>query len=674
MQLTAFAHGIMMLLLLAVVRNDLLNDWRRSLPADTPNFFFINIPPDEHQAFTKFLEERGAQHARARPMVRARMTHINGKPIDDIKFATRRGREFANRDQNITWAEALGRDNEITAGRWFTPEDFGKPLVSVSTEYMEEMNLKLGDELQFDIAGETRTAQDIERARGEVGQLPAELLPDVRAGPARGLAGHLDDGGAPRRPTTRKPSPTWCGASRASRCSTSTTCCARCARSSTRPWPPCRASSCSRCMAGLVVLIAAVQASREERRYESAMLRTLGANRSTVLKGLLAEFAALGVLSGTLAAAGASIAGVYIATQVLQIPVHAGPVGVDLRPGGRRLASLPRGLAGHAFGGEPAARAHLAERVMAKADRSRAGRWWAGTTRACSRTRPTRWPSPTSSAAIRIRGSSKRSRASRRTNSTIRAAQGDFWFDYVADIGDGWNPTYAIADAIAQPELTLRTAARGEDASRPRAGVRRRRGLSLSHAHANTTCAPKLLTRMAFAGRAHPDVFAIPGNHDWYDSLVAFSRTFCRPERGFAGCPTRQTRSYFALQLPANWWLLAIDLQLGADLDEPQVQYFQKVAARMDDAARLIFCVPEPRWILEDAYPSHSSYEELSSTRFLEEKVFKRKARVFLTGDLHFYKRHENAEGIQKITSGGGGAFLHPDARAGDAKSCAMDS
>ena len=70
--------------------------------------------------------------------------------------------------------------------------------------------------------------------------------------------------------------------------------------------------------------------------------------------------------------------------------------------------------------------------------------------------------------------------------------------------------------------------------------------------------------------------------------------------------------------------------------------------------------MPEPRWILEDAYPRHSSYEELSSTRFLEEEVFKRKARVFLTGDLHFYKRHENAEGIQKITSGGGGAFLHP--------------
>jgi hypothetical protein len=80
----------------------------------------------------------------------------------------------------------------------------------------------------------------------------------------------------------------------------------------------------------------------------------------------------------------------------------------------------------------------------------------------------------------------------------------------------------------------------------------------------------------------------------------------------------------------------------------------------MDDAARLIFCVPEPRWILEDVYPGHTNYEELASTRFLEEQVFRRKARVYLTGDLHFYKRHENADGVQKITSGGAGAFLHP--------------
>ncbi len=241
------------------------------------------------------------------------------------------------------------------------------------------------------------------------------------------------------------------------------------------------------------------------------------------------------------------------------------------------------------------------------------------------------------------------------------AATGDFWFDYVSDIGDGWNSTFAIADAIARPMLEV--AAIGSERVATQAGKVLVFGGDEVYPYPSRNeyeVRTETPYAHAFAGRAHPDVFAIPGNHDWYDSLVAFSRTFCRPERGFAGCRTRQARSYFALRLPANWWLLAIDLQLGADLDEPQVQYFQQVARQMDPAAKLIFCVPEPRWILEDAYPTHSSYEELTSTRFLEEKVFKRHARVFLTGDLHFYKRHENEAGVQKITSGGGGAFLHP--------------
>jgi hypothetical protein len=239
--------------------------------------------------------------------------------------------------------------------------------------------------------------------------------------------------------------------------------------------------------------------------------------------------------------------------------------------------------------------------------------------------------------------------------------EGDFWLDYVADIGDGWNSTYAIADAIGKPELELKHEGVTEATRAGRVLVFGGDEVYPYPSRSEYEVRTETPYRLAFAGREQrPDVFAIPGNHDWYDSLVAFSRTFCRPERGFAGCATRQTRSYFALKLPANWWLVAIDLQLGADLDEPQVKYFQSVAARMDPDARLIFCVPEPRWILRDAYPAHSSYDETSSTLFLEEQVFKRKARVYLTGDLHFYKRHENAEGIQKITSGGGGAFLHP--------------
>jgi putative ABC transport system permease protein len=352
-QLTAFAHGIMMLLLLAVVRNDLLNDWRRSLPADTPNFFFINIPPDEHRAFDQFITERGAQRARALPMVRARMTHINGKPVDTLKFATPRGHEFANRDQNITWAETLGRDNEITEGKWFSAEDAGKPLVSISIEYQREMNLKLGDTLEFDIAGESRSAtiSSVRKVKWDSFQpnfflmFAPGLLDDMQG--TWMTAAHLDAA----NPKTiadlvrRFPSVSVFNVDDLLRQVRSVIDKALAAVQSVFLFT---------LLAGLVVLIAAVQASREERRYESAMLRTLGANRSIVLKGLLAEFAALGILSGLLASAGASIAGVYVAKRVLQIPYTPDPwVWVYGLAGGGLLVCLAGWLATRSVVNQP---------------------------------------------------------------------------------------------------------------------------------------------------------------------------------------------------------------------------------------------------------------------------------------------------------------------------------
>jgi len=323
-QLTAFALGLMMLLLLTVVRNDLMTDWRRSLPPDTPNFFFVNIPADQNQQFAQFLTERGAQDVRVRPMVRARMTHINGKPVADITFATPRGRGFADRDQNITWSADLNRDNEITAGKWFTPEDAGKPLVSVSTEYQQELGLKIGDSLQFDIAGETQTARVSSVRKVKWDSFQPNFFLIFAPGLLDGTQGtymtavHMDA----RNPKTigdlvrHFPSVSVFNVDDLLGQVRSIINKALAAVQAVFAFTLC---------AGLVVLIAAVQASREERRFESAMLRTLGAHRRTVLKGLLAEFATLGVLSGLLASAGASIAGVYVARRVLQIPYTADP-------------------------------------------------------------------------------------------------------------------------------------------------------------------------------------------------------------------------------------------------------------------------------------------------------------------------------------------------------------
>jgi hypothetical protein len=228
---------------------------------------------------------------------------------------------------------------------------------------------------------------------------------------------------------------------------------------------------------------------------------------------------------------------------------------------------------------------------------------------------------------------------------------GDFWIDYVADVGDGWNSTYAIADALSTENLHDTQAGQvlifGGDQVYP---------YPSRDAYARRTEAPY---QAAFEGRTLPDVYAIPGNHDWFDSLIAFSRTFCRPGRGFAGCKTRQTRSYFALHLPQDWWLVGIDLQLGADFDEPQLRYFREVAAQMSPSAKVILCVPEPQWIYECAYPEYEHYSARTLAYF-ETEVLVRKPLLTLTGDLHFYKRHTSEEGVHKVVAGGGGAFLHP--------------
>src|SRR6185436_1445267 len=165
---------------------------------------------------------------------------------------------------------------------------------------------------------------------------------------------------------------------------------------------------------------------------------------------------------------------------------------------------------------------------------------------------------------------------------------------------------------------------------------------------------------------AHPRVFAIPGNHDWYDSLVAFTRLFtARP--WFAGWRTRQKRSYFALKLPHNWWLLGTDVQLGSDIDKPQMQYFERLVSEMKkqsaetgEESRIILCHAEPHWIRAAQYGGLDPNYNESNLKLLEKRLGKGVA-VFIAGDLHHYRRHEAEDkSTQKITAGGGGAFLHP--------------
>jgi hypothetical protein len=242
------------------------------------------------------------------------------------------------------------------------------------------------------------------------------------------------------------------------------------------------------------------------------------------------------------------------------------------------------------------------------------------------------------------------------------------WIDFVADTGDGWDSTYAVAYSVASA-LSL-TAADGTPHPTQRGAILVLGGDVVYPSATPETYQDKLLHpyEQAFDSSSHaeneprpgnPDVFAIPGNHDWYDSLVSFSKQFCSRVL-FAGCRTRQRRSYFALKLPHGWWLLGIDVQLGSDLDGPQIEYFARVGEHMAEGDRVILCTHEPQWIYRRYLGKHDPAYKKDCLQSMEEEVLRRKISVFLAGDLHHYRRHESAGGVQKITAGGGGAFLHP--------------
>ncbi|HEX8529674.1 MAG TPA: hypothetical protein VF646_06610, partial [Cytophagales bacterium] len=251
----------------------------------------------------------------------------------------------------------------------------------------------------------------------------------------------------------------------------------------------------------------------------------------------------------------------------------------------------------------------------------------------------------------------------------------------VSDLGDGFNPTYAVAYLIGQPELTLDHPGPKPEGpgAPPHLQYETKRGNILimggdqvyptpgADGYAQRLIGPFRAAR-SYVAHNPPSVYAIPGNHDWYDGLSAFLKLFCQPDRWIGAWQTQQQRSYFAIKLPYNWWLWGIDIQLCAEIDYPQQQYFEQVAqqARQEAVAagaeaRIILCTAEPAWV----YPSYKRNKlplknlEIFCQRYIRDYGLKLAAT--LTGDLHHYASYQGVEdGDWKITAGGGGAFTHP--------------
>ncbi len=250
----------------------------------------------------------------------------------------------------------------------------------------------------------------------------------------------------------------------------------------------------------------------------------------------------------------------------------------------------------------------------------------------------------------------------------------ELWIDYIADTGDGFHATYSMAYLLAQEQLVVdgKVLPRGDililggDQVYPTASrdeyYNRFRGPFESAFPENDNI-------------PSPYMYAVPGNHDWYDGLNSFIKLFTQ-KRTIGNWKTQQQRSYFALRLPGNWWLWGIDIQPDSDIDGPQLEYFHKIALEHvgEEEMQVILCLADPSWVHYEKGKINNAYARLRffQKRYIEKiknvrggTVAKRlKLRLTLAGDWHHYSSYcsvnKEGEATYKIVSGGGGAFLHP--------------
>ncbi len=322
LQVGAFGVGIMVLLLLTLIRGDLMAEWQASLPQDAPNRFLINIQPEEADHVQAFLSAR-VDTVGLVPMIRARLVAIDGEPISDMQFQSERARRLADREANLSWTADLSDDNEVVAGQWWGSSPVAGE-VSVEVDFARDLGLELDDLLSFDIAGERLdarvtslrtvnwesfmpnffmvfspgTLEDYPRThigsifiRDEqkglvldlVRQFPSVTVIDIDAilGQVRGV---MDQAAQAVEYVFL-----------------------------------------FALAAGIIVLLAVVDAGREDRLFECAVLRTLGARRQQVLAAAAIEFTMLGFLSGLLAAVSASVIGSLIASRVFDLELSIDP-------------------------------------------------------------------------------------------------------------------------------------------------------------------------------------------------------------------------------------------------------------------------------------------------------------------------------------------------------------
>jgi putative ABC transport system permease protein len=326
LQIGALALGLMALLLLTVVRGDLMRNWKANLPPDAPNQFLINVLPDQVADARAQLQKGVGADVAFSPMVRGRLVALNGAEVDTRKYSETRARRLAEREFNLSWTDALPKGNRVVGGSfWTAGADPAAAGMSLEEGIAETLGVKLGDRLTFDIAGSRVEAKVTSLRKVDWDSFRVNFFALFPPGP-------LDPMPATYIAAFRAPD-------------------------GNNGWLPALVQKHPNILAidigeivrqvqgimenvsravefvflftlagGLLVLQAAIAATQDERKFDAAILRTLGASQRQLAAAQVAEFLLLGSIAGLVAAGGATAIGWALADRVFKIPFEANPM------------------------------------------------------------------------------------------------------------------------------------------------------------------------------------------------------------------------------------------------------------------------------------------------------------------------------------------------------------
>jgi putative ABC transport system permease protein len=317
-QIVALAIGLMAMLLLTVIRAELLDAWQKSVPADAPNRFVINIQPEQREPVAALLRASGIE-AELLPMIRGRLVRIAGKEVSPASFPEdERAQRLIEREFNLSWRGDLPVGNRVTAGRWFAPDEAGQGLASVEEGLANTLGIRQGDELVFMVAGVEKRVKTSSLRKLSWDSMRVNFF--VLTPP-----GVIEDAPASYITSFHLPAER-----------------AEAASELVRRFPGLTMIDVGAILgqlqsvigqvagaiqfvfvfallAGGIVLYSALLTSFDERRYELAVMRSLGAQRAQLRLAMLVELGVIGSVAGLMAAIGAMLLGRIVGQQAFQL-------------------------------------------------------------------------------------------------------------------------------------------------------------------------------------------------------------------------------------------------------------------------------------------------------------------------------------------------------------------